>query len=444
MTIDEFQKAVMRFAKEAGLEAYELYYAEQASESVAAMAGRIEEFSADTVMGATFRCVIGGKTGYCSTELFTEEEACRIVVKAAENAAVIESEEEAILFGGSDSYAEISNPELEAVDMRALALSLQKKAMEYDPKVQKNSEASVSAGKGSIRLVNSYGVDLSNSYMQQVSVQEVIVREGEEQYNSYVFSDKPFVDIDEDALTKEAADAALDKIATGSVASGRYKIVFSGRAFASFLAAFSGLFSAKNAQQGMSLLAGKEGEVIAAEKVTVIDDPFYADSPKTSFDGEGVATFSKKVIDAGVFKTMLYNLSSAKKAGVESTGNGSRASYSSPVGISPYTFYLQPGEKTEEEIYEEAGEGILVTQMAGMHAGLNPISGDFSLSSSGYRIEGGKKAGYVSQFTVSGNFFSLLKNIEDVGSDLKFGMPHGFTRIGSPSVLVRELSVAGK
>ena len=444
MTIDEFQKAVIAYAKEIGLEAYELYYAEQASESVTAMAGRIEEFSGDVVMGATFRCVVNGKTGYCSTELFTDEEARRIVCKAAENAAVIESEEEAILFGGSDSYAEVCNPEPESVDMRALALSLQEKAMQYDPKVQKNSEAAVSVGKGSIRLVNSCGLDLSNTYSHQIVTQEVLVREGEEQYNSYSFSDKPFSELDPDALTKEAADSALDMIRTGFVPSGKYKVVFSGRAFASILAAFSGLFSAKNAQQGMSLLAGKEGKVIASDNVTILDDPFYADSPKTPFDGEGVATFSKKVVDAGVFKTFLYNLASAKKAGVESTGNGSRASYFSPVGISPYTFYLKPGEKTEEEIFEEVGDGIQVTQMAGMHAGLNPISGDFSLSSSGYRIENGKKAGYISQFTVSGNFFSMLKNVAEVGSDLKFGMPHGFTRIGSPSVYIKELSVAGK
>ena len=207
-----------------------------------------------------------------------------------------------------------------------------------------------------------------------------------------------------------------------------------------------GVFSAKNAQQGLSLLTGKEGEKIASDIVTLTDDPFLP-GHQAAFDGEGVATARKNVIENGVFKTLLYNLQTAKKAGRETTGNASRASYYAPVDIAPFNFYVQPGSATAEEIWKTAaseGTALLITELAGLHAGLNPITGDFSLMAGGYRLEDGKKTSWVNGITVSGNFYELLKKISAVGSDLKFGFPMGTTRIGSPSVYCGLMPIAGK
>ena len=110
------------------------------------------------------------------------------------------------------------------------------------------------------------------------------------------------------------------------------------------------------------------------------------------------------------------------------------------MGISPFTFYLQPVEGTKEDFFAETGEGIYITEVTGLHAGANPITGDFSLSSSGFMIEGGKKGRPVKSFTVSGNFFELLKKIEKVGADLEFLRG----KWGAPSVLVRDMAIAGK
>ena len=113
------------------------------------------------------------------------------------------------------------------------------------------------------------------------------------------------------------------------------------------------VFSAEDAQKGMSLLADKEGEKIGADIVTIIDDPRYKDSQvKRTFDGEGVATYAKNVVENGTLTTLLHNLKTAANAGVKSTGNASKASYASVVGVSPFTFYIQPMDGTKEDLFE--------------------------------------------------------------------------------------------
>lgn len=195
----------------------------------------------------------------------------------------------------------------------------------------------------------------------------------------------------------------------------------------------------------MSRLAGKEGEKVAADCVTITDDPMREGYPaQTSFDGEGVAAFRKNVIENGVLKTLLYDLTTAKKAGRESTGNGLRGSYTSSVNISPFCFCLEPGNKSEEQLFSAAGDGILITELNGLHAGADGVTGDFSLQSAGYRIRGGKKAEYVKGFTVAGNFYELLLGITAVGNKLKFGIPASVTAFAAPPVLVPGMSIAGK
>ena len=165
---------------------------------------------------------------------------------------------------------------------------------------------------------------------------------------------------------------------------------------------------------------------------------------QTSFDGEGVATYKKTVIENGVLKTLLYDIATATKAGSTSTGNGQRSSYAESVHISPYSFYIQGGDKSLEELLKDAPNGIYVTDLKGLHAGANEVTGDFSIESAGFRIRDGKICEAVKSFTVAGNFFELLRSIESVSDNLTFGLTSGFTTFGAPDILVRGMSVAGE
>jgi PmbA protein len=106
--------------------------------------------------------------------------------------------------------------------------------------------------------------------------------------------------------------------------------------------------------------------------------------------------------------------------------------------------YLENGTLTEEELLQKAGNGVYITSLGGLHAGANAISGDFSLQSSGFKIEDGKKTDYIKSFTVAGNFYELLKNVVALADNCRLPRAMGSTTFGAPSVLVDGLSVAGK
>jgi PmbA protein len=205
------------------------------------------------------------------------------------------------------------------------------------------------------------------------------------------------------------------------------------------LGTFVKAFSAEEAQKGFSLLKGRIGDKIAAGVVSIRDDPLLDGLPgSAAFDGEGVAARNKAVVENGVFRTFLHNRKTAKKDGLESTGNGFKPSYKTAVGIAPSNFYIAAGTGSREELIAVLGDGLVITSLEGLHSGANAVSGDFSLSAEGFLVEGGRIARPVEQITVAGNFFSLLKDIDALAGDLEFK-----GSVSSPSVLVRELFVAG-
>jgi PmbA protein len=139
----------------------------------------------------------------------------------------------------------------------------------------------------------------------------------------------------------------------------------------------------------------------------------------------------------------LHNKKTGGKEGVQSTGNAYKASYKSPVSIAPTNFFISPGSVSLDEAMDEMVEGIYITDVQGLHAGLNAISGDFSLSATGFVIYEGKKTNAVHQITIAGNFFEMLMDIKIICSDLKFIMP-GSGHIGSPSILIGKLDISGE
>ncbi len=369
------------------------------------------------------------------------------MVRALENAKSIESETESFIHGKGDSYATLPEDRMEEPsggELTEAALALQKELYAVDSRVADGTQSYMAYGRNTYALYNSRGLDLEDRAAYTLCMGLALIHDGEEMYDGSEDRDGRLGDFDLKEVARKAVEDAVSAIGADSVPSGKYHVVFTGRAFAQLLATYSSVFSAEAAQKGMSLLQGKEGEKIAADMVTLVDDPMHPESlVKRTFDGEGVAAFEKNVIEEGVLKTLLHNLSTAAKAGVKSTGNGQKVSYASTVGVGPFTFYLKPVEGTEEELLAAAGNGICIKGVSGLHAGANPVTGDFSLLAEGFCVEDGRKTKPVKNITVSGNFFTLLKEIDRIGDDLKFIRGMG-GKCGSPSVLVRDMTVAGQ
>ena len=432
-------------AEDKGISEYEIFYSDGIDISAQTLKDEISSFSNGVQSGVCFRCVYMGHMGSSSTELLDEQELVSLVERAIDNAQIIDTAEDAIIFDGSSEYAAIDKPDFTMPDVatvKDLAQSIQKKTYESCEFIVDGTQSGVFAQTNNIELVNSKGLELSCSMnVCGAYVEAVISRDGEAQ-ESFDFT-LGFEDAH--ALSESVSKKAMAKLGACEIPSGKYKIIISGEQMRDVLATFFSVFSGKSAYLGLSLFGNKVGEQVASECITVTDDPMLNGSPiQINFDGEGVATYRKNVIENGILKTLLYDLSSAQKAGKTSTGNGQRFSYAQPVGIGPFSFYINGGQKSTEELMKIMGDGIYITELKGLHAGANPATGDFSIESEGFMVRHGKLAEAVRGFTVAGNFYELLRLVKDISCDVKFGMPSGFSNFGCPDVLFDEISVAGK
>lgn len=449
MNYQEFKHAVISYTTKYEVTDYELYYTKGEETSAEIYKDEIKGFTSASTLGICFRCILDGQTGYASTENMTLEEAESLVTRALENAKSLESETPAFIHTKGDTYLTRSDEPSTAptaAEIIDFALSLQQAVYAQDIRVADGTQAVAGCGVSERAIFNSNGLDLADNSSFDYCYAHALVSEQNEMYTGLAIQTGKMHSFDAAEIAKEAVQDATDYIGYTSVDSGAYTIVFSNKVMANLLKTYSSVFSASSAQQGLSLLKDKEGEQVASDIVTITDDPIHKDAlEKATFDDEGAATYAKNVIENGTFVTFLHNLATAKKAGVKTTGNGYKASYASPVDINHYSFYINPGEKTLEELFQETANGIYITSIEGMHAGANAITGDFSLSASGFKIENGKKSTPVKEITVSGNFLQLLKDISAIGNDLKFSPGAlGAHRCGSPSVLVQNMTIAGK
>ena len=412
--------------------------------------GEIHQYNVSDSMGLGFRVLKDGHTGTASTQILDEDALSQLLDGAIENAELVESKDQQFMYAGDEQYPELDlyNPAIEAMDAAQkieMAKELERLTLAQDQRIQQVEECAVFSSVGDRRLTNTLGLDVYAKSALLGGYVVAVARDGEKVNTGMklFFTMRP-EEVDLEAVAKAAAKEAIDGLDGAPVKSGKYRTLLRNDVAATLLSTFAGIFSADNAQRGLSRLKGREGESVAAECVTIMDDPHREGSAaSTPFDGEGVATKVKAVIEMGRLNTLLHNLKTAHKQGVQTTANASRGSYAAGVGVAPSNFYFAPSETDFDGMVERTGDGLLITDVQGMHAGANAITGDFSLAAKGFKIEGGRITAPVNQITVAGNFYELLKDIAAVGADLDFRAP-GASCFGSPSLLVGELSVAGK
>jgi PmbA protein len=211
---------------------------------------------------------------------------------------------------------------------------------------------------------------------------------------------------------------------------------------ASFIGFIGGMLSADAVQRGRSLFAGKEGEEIAAETLRVADDGTVPDGLASApFDGEGSPHHRTPLIEDGRLRTYLFDTRTARKAGRETTGSATRASYRTPPSVGTTNLLIEPGGETLEQLAARAGEGLYVTSVAGLHSGVNPISGNFSVGATGRLIEGGELGAPVREITIASDLVTMLKAVQAVGSEQRW-VPFGGSVQAAP-LLLAEMAISG-
>ncbi len=446
----DYMKRLLGGAMGAGADAAEAYYTQNRSIRVTVFDGQIDSFTDSETRGVGLRTLYGWRRGQSYSEAF-DEAALGMMIRAAEQSAALYDREETALLclSGPQIYPDVkisacNGGEISQKEKSDVALRLYHAAKARSPLVRSVQHCALSVGAGGSHLLGSEGMDAAfTDGMCLVYVQPVLQDGGWTQTGFAFGVSRDFYALNPEAVAAQAVERALEKRGARPVSSGRYAVVLDARAAVDLLEAFSPVFSAKRAQDGLSLLRDKEGEDVAAQAVTLLDDALMEEGfASMPFDAEGVPAKTTPVIEQGKLITLLYNRESARKAGHALTGHAERGSYRSAVGTSPSNFYIRPGEKDVDALLSEMGDGLYITELEGLHAGVNSVSGDFSLSARGHAIHNGEKAHAVEQIVVSGNFFELLRRVAFVGHGLEFGMPGG-AYFGSPPLMIDGLQVAG-
>ncbi len=450
MNIQELRDLIFQKGSEEGFGDMELHYESNKKFSCSVFEGEVDDYSIAVDGGMGLRGIYNDKMGYSFTEKVDETSIDTLIEGAKMNAQMIDSSEVEEIFGGSPIYERVDYfsddlCKVTADEKTELLLKLEKEILSLDPRVKQVNYCMLEEYESETMLFNTKGLAKAEKTNNMVVYASIVVQQEEDiKSASKLLIKRDFKKFDYEELARQLVEEALSYIGASSIESGSYQVILKNTAAAEILQAFSGVFSAENVHKGRSLLKNKLGEAIAAPIVRIVDNPHLKEGVRSSsFDGEGVATRKNVIVEDGLLKSLLHNLKTARKDGVEPTGNGYKSSYKGIISIAPTNFYIRSGANSYEDMIQSMEEGIIITQLQGLHSGTNAVSGDFSLAADGYCVKGGVIERPLNQITVAGNFYQLLKDIIVIGDDLEFAIP-GSSYTGSPSLKISSLSIAGE
>ena len=431
------------YAKKIGFSDVEFKVQTSNKLSISVFQKKVENYSVSENETIYIRGIFNGKMVSGSSE--NANNVCKILDEMAVNATLIDEEKEQEIFAGSEKYKtfKTSSDKLAKVsiaDKIALCLDIEAKAYDYDYRIAPGVEVEYQEVESAMKIVNSKGLKLSYKVNYGFVVLSVVAKSDNDTRTGFKF--KILQDLDSlnvEQLVKDTCDDAINALNGSQCESKKYKVLLAPNVFASFANVLLSSVSGDAVNRGKSLLKDKLNQQVASSKLTIVENPHSKEHPYfyRAFDDEGVATMKKAIVEKGVLKTFLYNIEEAKQAKVESTGNGYGGSV---IGVSTSFVEVKPGKKSKEELCEKIKDGIQITNVQGLHAGMNPLSGDFSLQASGYRIENGKITTPVNLITIAGNIFKMFNDIVDLGND-EYVTPGGMSSV---SVYIKSLAISGK
>lgn len=423
-----------------GITDLEIYAVEQMSLKLSLYQNKIDQHVKSDVLSVKIKGIYNDKLTSVGFENLNETNIDFMLDALIENAKTINSKDPAIIFEGSESYPVVKENnydfnQVPITDKINLIKELERLILENEYVTQVSNTVYVESATKTT-LVNSKGLNLSRKNSIAYAYAVGVFAKDEDIQTAYKMKlAKTFDEFNAKEMANQTIELGVKKLGGGPVASGSYPTVFSNETFSELLGAFSSIFIGESAHRNLTTLKGKEGEQVFSPLVTIIDDPLTEKAYfQDGFDDEGVATMKKEIVKDGVFQGFIHNLKTAKIFDKAPTGNGFGG------GTSMSNCYLEPGTKTLEETIKPIENGIYITGLVGTHAGIQTVSGEFSLQASGFKIENGLITSPVKMIVISGNFFKMMNDINTISSNLEFQLS-GF---GSPSVYINQLMIGGK
>ena len=420
---------------------------ESTSRRVRIYAGEVESLSDAGGRGIGVRAFAGSRAGYAyGTDL--SEEGVLQVASAAREAAELADEDEYEGLPDEAGTAQVDGlasaefgdwPTERVVE---LALGVDRAARSREGVTQVENSV-YSDAQGSVALANSRGFAASYSATQAWAYSSAFAGEGADLMTGLgVGMGRDPGALDPEAIGAEAAERALALVGARQPESRRCPVVLDAFVAASFVGFLGAMLSADAIQRGRSLFAGREGDEVADPALRLADVGTDPEGPSSApFDGEGTPTGRTGLIEDGRLIGFLYDSRTARKAGRSTTGNASRGSYRTPPSVGTTNLIIEPGELDLDGLVARAGDGLYVTDVAGLHSGVNPVSGTFSVGASGRLIEEGALGTPVRELTIASDLVSMLKAVRFVGSEARW-VPFGGSVKTAP-LLVAEMAVSG-
>ncbi|MBK9180455.1 MAG: TldD/PmbA family protein [Acidimicrobiales bacterium] len=427
-------------------EQLEAYVARGRSTSVRAYRGEVEALTQAESAGVGVRVVVDGRQGFASAGTLDEGVIADTLAEARDNARFGEPDPWYGLAepdGVAPPSLELYRPSVAAIPTARkveLAIELERLVTAGDPRIIGVRTASYGDGAGEAAVATSTGIAVaSRATSCWLSASALAADGGETQTGHGVDVGRDLDSLDLEATAAEAVSRATRMLGARKAPSQRLTVVLEPRVTAAFLGIIGGMLSGERVLKGRSPFADRLGEEIASPLLTLVDD---ATDPRSlgadTHDGEGLATRRIPLIGSGVLRSFLHDTYTARRAGAVSTASAVRG-YASTPAVGAHALQIEPGTRSAAEVLAEAGDGLLVQSVSGLHSGVNPVSGDFSVGVEGLRIRGGELAEPVREVTIASALQRMLRDVVAVGADLEW--EHDGT--AGVSLALRDVSLSG-
>jgi PmbA protein len=447
MDLEALAERAVEAALACGANDAEAWCEESVEREIRVYEGEVESLSDAGGRGLGVRAFVDGRSGYAyGTDL--GDPGVGAIARAAWEAAFVADPDE---YGGLPD--ENGTTAVEGLSSAGLADWSTERKVELALEVERSARAREGVtqvenavyadAEGSVAMANSRGFAAGYSMTQAWAYASAFAGEGADLMTGLgVGLGRSPSELDPDEIGGEAAERALALVGARQPESRRCPVLLDAFVAASFVGFIGGMLSAEAVQRGRSLFAGREGEEVAEPSLRVVDDATDSEGLRSApFDGEGSATRTTPLIEGGRLLSFLYDARTARKDGRQTTANAGRGSYRSPPSVGATNLLIEPGPETLAELAARAGDGLYVTDVAGLHSGVNPVSGTFSVGASGRLIEGGELGRPVREITIASDLLSMLKAVAAIGSETRW-VPFGGS-VKAPPLLIGEMAVSG-
>lgn len=443
MNYKELSEQLVNRCLSLGADAAEVYIQTSRNQSVRVRNADVETVQEAASRGVGFRVFSEGKMGFSHCNDFSEKSLNDTISRAIAFARLTTADESNILPAAlpHNDIEGLYDPEIAGVPMDTriqMALEIERLAM-ADPRVTHSSGSSFGEGESEVFICNSNGLIKSRRQTScSVGVSVVAEKGGERNTGGEFCSRRSFKALEPlEVIASKASERAWEMLDPKMVNTQRAAVIFDPSASRSLIGGIIAALNGDQVLQGASFLRNSLDQSFASTLLTIIDDGTIAGGlGSTPFDGEGVPTSRRVLVENGVLRGFLYNTYAARRAGVESTGNASRGGFTSLPGIGTHNLWVEAGQYSPEEIIANTRRGLLLKSVTGY--GINPVNGNFSGGASGFWIENGKIAHPVKGLTIAGSAHDILNGIDMLGNDLD--LTRSFS---TPSIRINEMQIGG-